>query len=115
MASTMPNRVGRTCSSSFSGLLTVPARKKPQVCSLKEGGNPTVTGSDGSKPDNRPSMSGQPARPRQQGMKEGDVITGVNEHKVGSVSELQEWVARNRPGTSINVSYRREGKDKQAK
>ena len=49
------------------------------------------------------------------GIKEGDVITKVNEHTVGSVSELQEWVARNRPGNSINVTYRRDGKNNQAK
>ncbi len=49
------------------------------------------------------------------GMKEGDVITRIDEHPVGSVSELQEWVARNRPGNSINVTYRRDGKDNQAK
>jgi len=49
------------------------------------------------------------------GMQEGDVITRIDEHQVASVSELQEWVARNRPGNSINVTYRRNGKDKQAK
>ncbi len=49
------------------------------------------------------------------GMREGDVITKIDEHPVASVSELQEWVARNRPGNSINVTYRRNGKDKQAK
>ncbi|MEK6782625.1 MAG: trypsin-like peptidase domain-containing protein [Bacteroidota bacterium] len=49
------------------------------------------------------------------GMEEGDVITKIDEHPVASVSELQEWVARNRPGNSINVTYRRNGKDKQAK
>jgi serine protease Do len=49
------------------------------------------------------------------GMQEGDVIIKIDEHQVGSVSELQEWVARNRPGNSINVTYRRNGKDRQSK
>lgn len=49
------------------------------------------------------------------GMQEGDVITRIGEHPVASVSELQEWVARNRPGSRIDVTYRRNGKDKQAK
>ncbi len=49
------------------------------------------------------------------GMQEGDVIIKIDEHQVASVSELQEWVARNRPGNSINVTYRRNGKDRQAK
>jgi serine protease Do len=48
------------------------------------------------------------------GMKEGDVITKIDEHPVASVSELQEWVARNRPGSRIKVTYRRDGKDKQS-
>lgn len=45
------------------------------------------------------------------GIEEGDVITAINEHPVGTVSELQEWVARNRPGQSVNVTFRRNGKD----
>ncbi len=49
------------------------------------------------------------------GIREGDVITKINEHAVGSVSEMQEWVARNRPGNKIDVTYRRDGEDKQAK
>jgi serine protease Do len=39
------------------------------------------------------------------GIKMGDVITGINSHPVNSVSELQEWVARNRPGKEIQVSF----------
>lgn len=41
------------------------------------------------------------------GLKEGDVILSVNEAQVNSVSELQEQVARRRPGDRIKVSYRR--------
>lgn len=40
----------------------------------------------------------------------GDVIVGIEGHTVNSVSELQEWVARNRPGKQIRVSYLHEGK-----
>jgi serine protease Do len=43
------------------------------------------------------------------GILAGDVITGIDGHSVSSVSELQEWVARNRPGKEINVTYLREG------
>ena len=43
------------------------------------------------------------------GMEPGDVITGIDHHMVNSVSELQEWVARNRPGQSITVTYLRDG------
>lgn len=46
------------------------------------------------------------------GMESGDVIVAIDEHPVNSVSELQEWVARNRPGQSITVSFRRDGKTK---
>jgi serine protease Do len=40
----------------------------------------------------------------------GDVIVGIEGHTVNSVSELQEWVARNRPGKNIKVSYLHDGK-----
>ncbi len=47
------------------------------------------------------------------GIKTGDVITAINGHTVSGVSEMQEWVARNRPGQSINVTYRRNGTNTQ--
>jgi serine protease Do len=43
------------------------------------------------------------------GLKKGDVITHINAHPVNSTSELQEWVARNRPGQTIRITYRRGG------
>jgi serine protease Do len=43
------------------------------------------------------------------GLAVGDVIVGIDGHHVNSVSELQEWVARNRPGKEIHVSYLRNG------
>lgn len=45
----------------------------------------------------------------QSGLLVGDVIIGIDGHDISSVSELQEWVARNRPGKEISVSYLREG------
>ncbi|HYG03868.1 MAG TPA: trypsin-like peptidase domain-containing protein [Chryseosolibacter sp.] len=46
------------------------------------------------------------------GMLPGDVIIGIDGHVVNSVSELQEWVARNRPGEDVNVTYLRDGNKK---
>ncbi len=43
------------------------------------------------------------------GIVAGDVIVAIDGHSINSVSELQEWVARNRPGKKIQVSYLREG------
>jgi serine protease Do len=43
-------------------------------------------------------------------MRVGDVITAIDQQPVSSVSELQEWVARNRPGKKIQVTYVRSGK-----
>jgi len=43
------------------------------------------------------------------GMLAGDVIVAIDNHVVNSVSELQEWVARNRPGHKIDVTFLREG------
>jgi serine protease Do len=49
------------------------------------------------------------------GITQGDVIVGIDEHTVNSVSELQEWVARNRPGTEIEVTYIRGGEKRKVK
>jgi serine protease Do len=43
------------------------------------------------------------------GIETGDVITAINGHAVAGVSEMQEWVARNRPGQSVEVTFRRGG------
>jgi S1-C subfamily serine protease len=45
------------------------------------------------------------------GLHIGDVIVGINDHPVRSVSELQELVARHRPGVEIKVSYLRSGNE----
>ncbi|TAH26628.1 MAG: Do family serine endopeptidase [Cytophagales bacterium] len=44
------------------------------------------------------------------GIKEGDVITHVNGTPVNSASELQEIVARNRPGDKVKIKYMRNDK-----
>lgn len=49
------------------------------------------------------------------GLEAGDVITAIDSHPVNSVSELQEWVARNRPGESVSVKFRREQTEKVVK
>ncbi|MBA4055222.1 MAG: deoxyribonuclease HsdR [Marivirga sp.] len=49
----------------------------------------------------------------QSGLTMGDVIVGINGNTIRSVSELQELVARNRPGQEIRVSYLREGSIKE--
>ncbi len=45
------------------------------------------------------------------GMKEGDVITSIQEVPVNSVSELQEQISRYRPGDKITVSVSRDEKN----
>jgi serine protease Do len=49
----------------------------------------------------------------QSGLTIGDVIVAINGSTIRSVSELQELVARNRPGQEIRVSYLREGNIKE--
>jgi len=44
------------------------------------------------------------------GLKSGDVILGVNGIKVNNTSELQELVARQRPGDKVTITYRRNDK-----
>lgn len=46
------------------------------------------------------------------GIKEGDVIVKLGEKNVSTTSELQELVARNRPGDKIDVTVNRDGKEK---
>jgi len=45
----------------------------------------------------------------------GDVIIAINGHDVNNVSELQEWVARNRPGETVKVNFVRDGKSREVK
>ncbi len=46
------------------------------------------------------------------GIKQGDVIVGINDRKVNNVSELQEMVARNRPGDEVKVTLLRSGDER---
>lgn len=43
------------------------------------------------------------------GLESGDVIIAIDNHPVSGVSELQEWVARKRPGQTVLVQYLRNG------
>ena len=45
------------------------------------------------------------------GIESGDVIIGINDRAVDNVSELQEMVARNRPGDAVIVRLLRDGKE----
>lgn len=49
------------------------------------------------------------------GIVNGDVIIGIEGHTINSVSELQEWVARNRPGKEIGVTFIRGGNRQEVK
>jgi serine protease Do len=49
------------------------------------------------------------------GLLKGDVIVAIDNHQVNSLSELQEWVARHRPGTQVIVDYLRGDEKKTAK
>ena len=47
---------------------------------------------------------------KEAGLKEGDIIIGIDGKSVNNVANLQELVARKRPGDKIDVEYIREGK-----
>lgn len=49
------------------------------------------------------------------GLREGDVIIGINGVKTRTLPEMQEQVGRYRPGNSIEVDYIRKGKTYQAR
>ena len=48
----------------------------------------------------------------QAGLRAGDVIVGIGERTVRTTSELQELVARRRPGDKIDVAFKRNGDKK---
>jgi serine protease Do len=48
------------------------------------------------------------------GLKEGDIVTTINDIAIRSTSQLQEVVARYRPGDKLNVKYIRKGDAKEA-
>jgi len=52
---------------------------------------------------------------KEAGLKEGDIIVGIDGKKVNSVSNLQELVARKRPGDKVDVEYIRDGKTSNTK
>lgn len=47
---------------------------------------------------------------KEAGLKEGDIIIGIDGKAVNNVANLQELVARRRPGDKIDVEYIRDGK-----
>ncbi len=49
---------------------------------------------------------------KEAGLKDGDIILSVNDHKVNSVSELQEQISRFRPKDKVHVIIKRENKHK---
>ena len=49
------------------------------------------------------------------GIEKGDIIVEINDTEVTNVAELQDLVARNRPGDEIKVTYKRDGKTKSVK
>lgn len=46
------------------------------------------------------------------GLEKGDIIIGIDENSIKNVAELQENVARNRPGDKIEVTFIRDGKER---
>ena len=48
------------------------------------------------------------------GLREDDVIVAVGDREVKTTSELQELIARNRPGDNVSIKYKRNGDIKEA-
>lgn len=46
------------------------------------------------------------------GIKEGDIIYKINDVPINTTSELQEQVARHRPGEKLDIHLKRQGEDK---
>lgn len=52
---------------------------------------------------------------KEAGLKEGDIIVGVDGVTTNSVATLQEMVARKRPGDQVDIKFLRDGKEIEAK
>jgi Do/DeqQ family serine protease len=48
------------------------------------------------------------------GLEEGDVITKINGVQINTTAQLQEQIARHRPGSKIDLTYSRGGKERKA-
>jgi len=77
----------------------------------------TITDADGRTSDELTGVLIRGVNPggaaEKAGMKAGDVIVGVNDRVVRTTSELQELVARQRPGDQILVKFKRSSKLKE--
>lgn len=49
------------------------------------------------------------------GLQEGDVITSVGSVKTNTVAQLQETIAKSRPGDEVEITYYRDGKYRKSK
>ncbi len=47
------------------------------------------------------------------GIKEGDLIIGIDEHEIRNPSDLLETVGRKRPGDEVTIKYQRNGKNRE--
>lgn len=56
-----------------------------------------------------PVATGSPAA--QAGLKQGDIITKINDQEVGKAGSLSSIVGQYRPGDKINLTYLRDGKE----
>ena len=52
---------------------------------------------------------------KEAGIREGDIITKINDIDVKTASKLQELIGRGKPGEKVNVTIYREGKEKDIK
>lgn len=77
----------------------------------------TITDADGRTTDELSGVLIRDVNPGgaadQAGIKANDVIVGINERLIRTTSELQELVARQRPGDKILVKFKRDGKQKE--
>ena len=77
----------------------------------------TITDADGRTSDELSGVLIRGVNPggaaEQAGIKANDVIVGINDRVIRTTSELQELVARQRPGDKILVKFKREGKQKE--
>ena len=49
------------------------------------------------------------------GLKEGDVITAIDDRQINTTAELLETIGRKRPGDEVNVTYNRNGRTMEGK
>ncbi|KKR21374.1 MAG: Trypsin [Parcubacteria group bacterium GW2011_GWE2_39_37] len=96
------------------GLYYIQVEKLNEVRTVKDAkqGLPTKGAMVAKNPEGIAVIKGSPAEAA--GLKEGDVITLVENNEVDQITNLTDAIQEYAPGTKVNITYLRQGEEKEA-